>query len=1281
MAKEIKFNVKLSVDGKEQLVSATTTVADLRKVTQSARADAARLRDELLNYTQSVQAIQNVAGAFSSLAGVLNSVTDESRAFGGAMRVANTMAGKDAAGFEKLKGQVSELSKQIPIARDALANGLYQVVSNGVPEDNWLAFLGTSAKSSVGGVADLGEVVKVTSTIVKNYGLEWEAAQDIQDKIQLTAKNGVTSFEQLAQALPSVTGQAAQLGVSLDEMLAVMSTLTGVTGNTSEVSTQLGSVLTALTKETEKSQQMAKEMGISFNAASVQAAGGLRNFLQDLDKSVTAYASKSGQLKESIYAKLFGRSEAMRMVNALTGQLQAKFDENITALQNSAGTMENAFSNVASTGSAQLQKLQNQWSGVGDAISNCVKWLQPFLNFGSQLGMTVTSIAAVTLAFKRLHIAQKLQESTMLRQFGAWTMYSGNAAKIAQANRILASSFTSVAARATAAKFAIRGLMVATAIGAVVVAVTMAIEALLNKLGEVEDKVEEFNEAQDAYKTKAAEVKVALDNECKKLEDLIKAKKDTRKEVDHLNKTYGEVFGQHKTAAEWYDILTKKSKIYAQQVGLEAKMRVLSTKMAEAQISLEENYAKRRELWLKGKAQNTYTRYVTNRQLGESFSYEVKEDTPEYAALKKAAAGKPAEIRYLQDEIVKTTKQLGELSNQLNFTPTKTGGGKGKGGKGKGGKSKGAKEKKPVANPKTLEELNTNIDYYKKKVATASEAEKEKIRANIQIWQKKKDAIELAQKAAERPLKIETLEDTEKEINYLQAARKMSTKDQIALYDKQIAKVELLAATMQRPETLQSLQDVDKEVEYQQKLRATASKEQIGNIDKEIKRLSILRNHIENAAVIEMPDEALRTFDQLNAKSSYYNELLQQATIDDRAEIQKHISDLEAIKKAWDEALATMRKPADISALSTLSQLDDAIRYYQDVQTRQTEEEISNTQRVINALEKKRAALQRSIDLPKMQAEVGQIQDLPEREMKIKIRAIGVEALTEKIRELKTMLADEQNPLTDEQRKSVESLISTYNDWRQESVSTFDEIRKGWSGVEGIAEGITTLSSILEGNANAWQVISGVVNAFFSIMDGFSKIVDIVNAFTIATEGSAVAQAASAAASTASAAATAADTSASIANTAAKSGEAIAEATKSGSKLPFPTNLIAIGAGVAAVVAALALIGRFESGGIVGGNSPTGDKLLARVNSGEMILNKNQQHKLWKMINAPRLTYPKVVTPKLQPNYTFNATAVHTARETGGNFRFEVEGRKLVAVLSNETRLSSKSGRRTNIIG
>ncbi len=136
------------------------------------------------------------------------------------MAAANTMAGKSGEEFANLKEQVAELSKTIPVARDQLANGLYQVISNGVTEDNWIEYLEKSAKASVGGIADLEEVVKVTSTVIKNYGLAWSDAETIQDKILLTAKNGVTSFEQMAQALPRVTANAATLGVSVDELMA-----------------------------------------------------------------------------------------------------------------------------------------------------------------------------------------------------------------------------------------------------------------------------------------------------------------------------------------------------------------------------------------------------------------------------------------------------------------------------------------------------------------------------------------------------------------------------------------------------------------------------------------------------------------------------------------------------------------------------------------------------------------------------------------------------------------------------------------------------------------------------------------------------------------------------------------------------------------------------------------------------------------------------------------------------------------------------------------------------
>jgi hypothetical protein len=44
--------------------------------------------------------------------------------------------------------------------------------------------------------------------------------------------------------------------------------------------------------------------------------------------------------------------------------------------------------------------------------------------------------------------------------------------------------------------------------------------------------------------------------------------------------------------------------------------------------------------------------------------------------------------------------------------------------------------------------------------------------------------------------------------------------------------------------------------------------------------------------------------------------------------------------------------------------------------------------------------------------------------------------------------------------------------------------------------------------------------------------------------------------------------------------------------------------------------GRYQEGGIVGGSSYYGDKILARVNSGELILNQNQQSKLYGMMNS-----------------------------------------------------------------
>ncbi len=86
--------------------------------------------------------------------------------------------------------------------------------------------------------------------------------------------------------------------------------------------------------------------------------------------------------------------------------------------------------------------------------------------------------------------------------------------------------------------------------------------------------------------------------------------------------------------------------------------------------------------------------------------------------------------------------------------------------------------------------------------------------------------------------------------------------------------------------------------------------------------------------------------------------------------------------------------------------------------------------------------------------------------------------------------------------------------------------------------------------------------------------------------------------------------------TAAAQASAIASGTASAAKMPFPYNIAAIATIVATIMSVFASIQQFAEGGIVGGTSFTGDKVLARVNSGEMILNKNQQRNLFNILES-----------------------------------------------------------------
>lgn len=222
------------------------------------------------------------------------------------------------------------------------------------------------------------------------------------------------------------------------------------------------------------------------------------------------------------------------------------------------------------------------------------------------------------------------------------------------------------------------------------------------------------------------------------------------------------------------------------------------------------------------------------------------------------------------------------------------------------------------------------------------------------------------------------------------------------------------------------------------------------------------------------------------------------------------------------------------------------------------------------------------------------------------------------------------------------------------------------NGMDRVVRGWSELSEMMQDeDTSSWDVFIGVFNEIIQMMETVSQIFDTIDQLSKLTDTLSGAQLAQLKAENAlyseqigllstitalkagETAAVKKDTAAKLTNAVAGRLEAsadaqssIAGATKSGAKLPFPANLVAIAAGVGAVLAALASMSKFAKGGIVGGSSSVGDKNIIRANSGEMILTKGQQSTLFNAIKSGNLG-------------------------GGGNVQFKIKGTDLIGVINN----------------
>ena len=228
----------------------------------------------------------------------------------------------------------------------------------------------------------------------------------------------------------------------------------------------------------------------------------------------------------------------------------------------------------------------------------------------------------------------------------------------------------------------------------------------------------------------------------------------------------------------------------------------------------------------------------------------------------------------------------------------------------------------------------------------------------------------------------------------------------------------------------------------------------------------------------------------------------------------------------------------------------------------------------------------------------------------------------------------------------------------------------GFHAIDNIVGSFESLTSAIGENKNAWEIFMAAISTFESIMKGINTVTEIYNMLSIKSIATKTADAAAsgsaAAATSAQAAAEGTAVAPAIAATVAnKALEAsyldLASAMIFAAHAYIPFAGVGIAAGFissmlaiqAATKATTMSMMAFAEGGIVGGSSYSGDRILARVNSGEMILNDKQQRHLFELLDSDAM-------PK--------------AGGTNVTVQGVIRGTDLLLVQKNTNKVRSKSG-------
>lgn len=412
------------------------------------------------------------------------------KSLSGAMREVSTISKDVTADMEGYTNKVLEMTTRVPVAADESAKALYQIVSAGQQGADAMHVLEVSSKAAIAGVTDTATAADAITTVMNAYHMSAEQAQHVSDLLFTTVRLGKTTMAELGHSISAAAPAAAAFGVSIEELLASVATLTKSGVPTATAMTQINAVIQAGTK------------------AIGDGAFRGRSFAEALEMIENAANGSDTALQAEL-----GNVRALRAVLGLTGESAKMAAQDMEEMTKASGAASEAYEKMAaSLGNQQkllvnnitaflAPALQGALSGTNEMVTNLNEAFasgeaQKFLNTLKELVITYgaykgTLIAVNAINTARVAIMERVAVQMALAKTAGVAINTTEAAGIVIKNS------------ATAAWYRLNAAMMANPAGAVAAAIT-ALGVVVYKLctyetdlgkiqGELNDK---FNESQ-----------------------------------------------------------------------------------------------------------------------------------------------------------------------------------------------------------------------------------------------------------------------------------------------------------------------------------------------------------------------------------------------------------------------------------------------------------------------------------------------------------------------------------------------------------------------------------------------------------------------------------------------------------------------------------------------------------------------------------------------------------------------------------------------------------------